>query len=282
MKSVLITGSSGFIGSHLSKQLKKSGIKVVSFDRKDNFNLSNPKDFLDLPKTDTVFHLGAVSGYKDSNANISLAYEVNVAGTINVLEYCRKVGAKCMFPSTYVYKKPHIEHKKETDQTSTSTHYAQTKLLGERLCQFYSRVFKVDTLIMRTSNVYGVGQNDKYIVPVVVNHILNNKKLTLTKPDIERTYIHVSDVVKAYVGLAKVKTKPGEVFNVAGGKPTRLKDLVGLIAKITGKNSQVGYSGLSRLNDVDKNRFDINKIKNKIKWKPEVSLEAGLKIYIQR
>ena len=282
MKIALITGSSGFIGNHIKKQLKKNGVKVVSFDRQDGKNLTKLKDFIKLPQTDVVFHLGAVSGYKDSNADTSKAYEVNVAGTVNVLEYCRRTGAKLVFPSTYVYAKPHLEYKKEADKTSTSTHYAHTKLLGERLCQFYSRVFKVKTLILRTSNVYGIGQNDKYIVPVVVKHILMNKKLILTKPEIERTYIHVSDVVKAYIGLAKTQTTSGDVYNVATDEPTKLTDLVGLIEKIAKKNGQVSYTGLSRPNDVDQNRFDTTKIRNKINWKPAMSLKAGLAAYIQR
>jgi nucleoside-diphosphate-sugar epimerase len=279
MKSVLITGSSGFIGKHLIKALEEQGIEVVTFDREDGLDITNSKDFLNLPKTDVVFHLGAVSGYKDSNADTSLAYEVNVGGTINVLEYCRKIGAKMMFPSTYVYTKPHNEYKKEADLTKTSTHYAQTKLLGERTCQFYSRVFKVDTLIMRTSNVYGLGQNSKYIVPIIADHILKMKPLTLTKPEIERTYIYITDLVRAYVELATAKTKPGDVYNVAGAKPTSLAELIKLIEAVTVKKAQVEYSGKSRLLDVDVNRFDITKIKEKINWKPEVDLEEGLKKY---
>lgn len=282
MKTALITGSSGFIGTHLKRKLNKKGVKVYCFDRKDGLEISKPKDFEKLPRTEVVFHLGAVSGYKDSNKDTNLAYKVNVAGTVNVLEYCRRVGAKLMFPSTYVYGKPHDEYKKEADKTSTSTHYAHTKLLGERLCQFYSRVFKVNTLIIRTSNVYGVGQDNKYIVPVIVNHILKGKALTLTKPEIERSYIHVSDVVSAYVRLAKAKTKSGEIFNVAANKPTSLDSLVKQIERVAQTKSRVDYTGESRPNDVDFNRFDISKLKQKLNWEPEVSLEQGLTDYIQR
>jgi nucleoside-diphosphate-sugar epimerase len=282
MRSVLITGSSGFIGTHLKEALTKEKVEVITFDRENNLDVTNPKDFKDLPKTDVVFHLGAVSGYKDSNADTAYAYEVNVGGTVNVLEFCRKTGAKMMFPSTYVYRKPHLESKKETDSTQTSTHYAKTKLLGEQACRFYSRVFKVNTLIMRTSNIYGFGQNSKYIVPIIIEKNSKSKPLTLTKPDVERTYLNISDLVQAYLKLARVTTEAGDVYNVAGEKSTSLEELVSLIEKVSGKKTQLEYTGKSRPYDVDVNRFDNSKILKKIGWRPKIDLETGLRNYIQR
>jgi nucleoside-diphosphate-sugar epimerase len=281
MRSVLITGSSGFIGKHLKETLTSEGVKVIPFDREDNLNVTKSSEFENLPKVEVVFHLGAVSGYKDSNSDTSLAYGVNVGGTVNVLEYCRKTGAKMMFPSTYVYQEPHKEKKKETDPTQTSTHYAQTKLLGERACQFYSRVFNVKTLIMRTLNVYGPGQNSKYIVPIIAEHVTQGQPLTLTKPEVERTFLYVSDLVQAYIKLAKAETESGEIYNVAGERSTRLAELVSKIEKVSGKQAQIEYSGNSRPHDVDINRFDITKIKEKIDWQPKISLELGLKRYLE-
>ena len=281
MRSALITGSSGFIGQHLIKALKKKGVKVIGFSRKKGQLVTNYRHFAKLPSVDVVFHLGAVSGYKDSNENTYQAYEVNVAGTINVLEYCRRVGAKLIFPSTYVYDQPYTDYKKESDPEKPQTHYAYSKYLGEKSCQFYSRVHEVNTLVLRTSNVYGRGQDTKYIVPVIATHLINGKPLTLTKPGIERSYIYVSDVVDAYIKLAQAKTKPGDVYNVAYPKPTHLADLVKLMEKITGIRGKITYSGVARPHDVDKNRYNIDKIKKKINWQPKVDLESGLKEYFQ-
>ena len=103
MKTVLITGSNGFVGKHLADALEKNKIKVIKFSRSANQQIVRPDDFTSLPPVDVVFHLGAVSGYKDCSDNTQLAYQVNVLGTVNVLEYCRRVKAKLIFPSTYVY-----------------------------------------------------------------------------------------------------------------------------------------------------------------------------------
>jgi len=280
MRKVLITGSNGFIGKHLIQALEKKGIEIVKFDKNSGKDIVSNKDFADLAKTDTVFHLAAVSGYKDSKESAFLAYKVNIMGTINVLEYCRKVGAKIVFPSTYVYAEPYEKIKKETDAVKPTTNYSYTKYLGEQCCQFYSRIYGVDSLILRTSNVYGAGQEGKYIVPIIADHILNNKELTLTKENVERSFIYIDDLIEIYIKLAEVKTKPGEIYNVGPNKSTTLKELVELISKLAGKQAKVKYSGVSRPDEVDINRIDSSKTKNKIDWQPTISLKEGLKRYL--
>ncbi|AKM79450.1 MAG: NAD dependent epimerase/dehydratase [Candidatus Beckwithbacteria bacterium GW2011_GWB1_47_15] len=280
MKSALITGSSGFIGQHLIAALKKLGVTTFEFSRSRGKDLTDRADFADLPPVEAVFHLGAVSGYKDSNQDPLKAYRVNVLGTVNVLEYCRGAGAKMIFPSTYVYAPPYETHKKETDPARPTTHYSMTKYLGERLCRFYSRVFGANTLILRTSNVYGQGQTAKYIVPIVVKHVLDKKPLGLTKPGVERGFIFIDDLVEAYIKLSEAETRPGEVFNVGPNQPTRLDDLVKTIIKLAGNKTKVVYSGKERSHEVGQNRIDITKLKNKLKWQPKVGLEEGLKRYL--
>lgn len=276
MKKALITGSNGFIGQHLSRALKKINFKVIEFSRQQNRQVTIPEDFATLPKVDVVFHLAAISGYKDCNANTSLAYQVNVGGTVNVLEYCRRVKAKLVFPSTYVYDTPYVTYKKESDPAKPMTHYSFTKWLGEELCRFYSRVYQIDTVIARTSNVYGPGQDTIYIVPVIRDHLLENKELTLTKPDVERSFIYIDDLVQAYMKLALAKTPPGEIFNIGPKLATRLQELVDLLVKITGKPAKIHYSGQGRSNETNINQVDITKIQKIIGWQPKVSLEAGL------
>jgi len=281
MKQVLVTGSSGFIGKKLIERLKKAGVEVVEFSRNQGKNVIKEEDFKDLETVDTVFHLAAVSGYKDCSENTNLAYEVNVKGTVNVLEYCRRVGAKLIFPSTYVYDQPYEELKTETSACKPTTHYSFTKWLGEELCGYYSRVFQVNSLILRTANVYGYGQEDKYLVPKIFNYILDNQALILTKPEIERSFIYIDDLVEAYIKLAESKTLPGEVFNVGPQKPTTLQQLIETIGQATGKTPLVSYEGKERPNEVNLNRVDISKMKNILKWQPEISLETGLKYYLE-
>ena len=277
MKTALITGSNGFVGRHLSAALEKNKIKVIKFSRSANQQLTRPEDFMALPPVDTVFHLAAVSGYKDCNDNTALAYEVNVLGTVNVLEYCRRVKAKLIFPSTYIYDVPYENYKKEIDPAKPMTHYSFTKSLGETLCRFYSRTFKVNTLILKTANVYGAGQSKIYLIPIIAEHLKTNRVLHLTKPDIERCFIYIDDLIDAYIKLANSPTVPGEVFNVSANEATTIANLLKTVTKVTGKTIKVNYSGQGRPHEIGLNRIDISKIKQTINWQPKVSLEQGLK-----
>ena len=281
MEKVLVTGSNGFIGKKLIERLRKDGVIVVEFSRNLGKNVIKGEDFKDLETVDTVFHLAAVSGYKDCSENINLAYKVNVKGTVNVLEYCCQVGAKLIFPSTYVYDQPYEKIKTETDLIKPTTDYSFTKFLGEELCRFYSRVFKVNTLILRTSNVYGFGQEDKYLVPKIFNHILKNEEFVLTKPEIERSFIYIDDLVEAYIRLAESKTQPGQVFNIGPEKPTTLQQLIEIIGQVTGETPKVNYAGIERPREVNLNRVDISKMIKTINWKPKTNLNTGLGLYLE-
>lgn len=280
MQSVLITGSNGFIGQHISAKLKKQNIKVIEFCRQNQQNLNNPQDFNNLPKVDTVFHLAAVSGYKNAKESLKTTYQVNVSGTINVLEYCRRVKAKMILSSTYVYSQPYENFKQENDALQPTTHYSFSKFLGEECCRFYARTYKVNTLIIRTANVYGPKQDRIYIVPVIASHLLAEKPLTLTKETVERSFIFIDDLIDGYIKLAMFPTRPGETFNIGPDKPTRLADLVELIEKISHKKAKITYSGADRPSEADKNRVNNNKIKTTINWKPKINLETGLRQYL--
>ena len=281
MKKVLVTGSSGFIGRKLTEKLRQKNIEVSEFSRKNDRDVTKKEDFAALPKADTVFHLAAVSGYKDCSENTNLAYEVNVEGTVNILEYCRRAGAKLIFPSTYVYDQPYDQTKTESSATKPTTHYSFTKFLGEELCGFYARTFGVNTLILRTANVYGFGQEDKYLVPLIFNHVLQNQTLTLTRPEIERSFIYIDDLTEAYFKLAEAETTPGEIFNVGPAKTTTLATLISIMKKVTGKTPQVNYAGRERPKEVNLNRVDIGKMRRKLNWQPQTSLETGLKLYFK-
>lgn len=276
MKSALVTGSNGFIGRYLVKALEKKGVKVIKFSRSNNLDVNNIQDVNKQPKVDVVFHLAAVSGYKDCNSNTRLAYQINVGGTANLLNYCRYSHAKLLLPSTYVYDAPYDKYKVETDAVKPMTHYSFTKYLAEELCRFYSRIFNVDTLIMRTGNVYGAGQSEIYLLPIIAQHLKNNQTLNLTLPNIERSFIYIDDLVNTYLKLAEAKTIPGDVFNVSTGKARTIAELLKMIQQITGKALKVKYSGKGRPNEISLNRLNNSKITAFLNWPVKTRLINGL------
>lgn len=280
MKSALITGSNGFIGQHISAKLKQQNIEVIEFCRQNGQDLIKPQDFDQLPPVDTVFHLAAVSGYKNAKASLNTTYQVNVLGTINALEYCRRVKAKMILSSTYVYSHPYEKIKQENDPLQPTTHYSFSKFLGEECCRFYARTYNVNTLVIRTANVYGPKQDEIYIVPVIATHLLAGKQLTLTKQEVERSFIYIDDLVDGYIKLAQWPTLPGEVFNIGPDKPTKMADLVKQIEKISHKKAKITYTGEDRPYEADKNRVNTDKIKTTLNWQPKIDLETGLKKYL--
>ncbi len=139
----------------------------------------------------------------------------------------------------------------------------------------------MNSLILRTSKVYGFGQEDKNLVPLIFNHIFHNQPLTLTRPEIERSFIYIDDLAEAYIRLAEAQTVPAEVFNVGPAETTTLATLVSTIKKVTGKTPQVSYEGVERPREVNLNRVAISRMKNKLNWQPEIDLETGLKLYLE-
>ena len=282
MKRILITGSNGFLGQELVKKLKKLNYCVFEFSRKNKKDILQKKSFDKFKNIDTVFHLAAVVGYVNVAKNIELAYKTNVLGTINVLEFCQRQKAKLLFPSTFVYGSPFDKKKKETDSVDPANFYTYSKYLGELYCRLFAEKYQVDTVIARTANAYGPNQPKQYIIPLLIESFKKGKKLVLTDADAKRDYLFIDDLASAYIALAKTKTKRGEIFNVSSGKSTSLKNLVDIIRKITNSDIKIRYRKRLRKNEVSQSLFDNSKILEKTNWKPEYSLERGLRETVKK
>src|SRR3989344_3216083 len=179
-KRFLVTGAGGFVGRHLTEKLISLGARVTALVRKNNISLKTnnnltilEKNLLEINKEDTrgidiVIHLAAITDLPDCQKNPKKAYEVNVLGTINLLENSKDV-EKFVYASTLgVYGNPVNIPSTEEDPTFPIEPYAASKLAAEYFTSTYCNSINLHFCIARLFNVYGPRQNNKFIIPKII------------------------------------------------------------------------------------------------------------------
>lgn len=272
-RKALITGSKGFIGRHLKAKLDTLGWEVFCWDMVDS------KDVRDLAKfnnkVDFVFHLAGISNEKLFKSNISDSFDVNITGTLSVLNYCKKNGAKCIFASTSGIYNSSSKTVDELSIVNPLRPYSISKYLAENLCKQFSKDWDVSTDVIRIFNVYGEGQSSSFLVPYVLNKIINSEILEIRMQNAIRDFIYISDVINVMILLTKYSNSNFNIYNIGTGISTRIIDLINLVEEICNKKANIvlkdHYEG--ELNIMVANN---SKAINELKWKIEFDLEKGL------
>lgn len=307
MKTVLVTGGAGFIGSHLIKKLLKNDWRAVAVDdfntfydpklkRKNATELLKDKNFLleegDITdkefvagvfakyRPEYIIHLAARAGVRPSLENPKLYTEVNILGTINILEEAKKYNVKNFVfgSSSSVYgenkKVPFSEVDRVDNQISP---YAVTKYAGEHICKMYSTLHAIPVTCLRFFTVYGSGQRPDLAICKFMVRILKDKPIEMFGDGTtSRDYTYVDDIVD---GIYKSLLKPTkfEVFNLGNSSPVTLKELIALIEKTLGKKAVIVRKPMQK-GDVERTYADITKAKKILEWEPKTKIEEGLKI----
>jgi UDP-glucose 4-epimerase len=189
---------------------------------------------------------------------------------------CKRFKAKIIFASTYVYGKPLYVPIDEKHPISLWNPYATSKIIGEQLCSAYSQDFGIDAFILRIFNIYGYGQNSKFLMPTIVDGILSSN-CVLQDSSPKRDFVYISDVVEAIVLCAESQRKGINIYNVATGKSHSVDEVVQLTKKILNSNHNVIYENRRRNAEVDNIIADITKIKEELRWHPKFDLESGIR-----
>ncbi len=255
-KNVLVTGGTGFIGSHLVENLVKLKAKVTVLDNLSTGNINNLRNvfsqvniiygditnsftcFNATRKKDIVFHLAAFASVKNSIQNPKVCNKINVEGTKNLLEGCKKNNIKTfIFSSSAAVYGNRNDQCKETDKLNPLSPYATSKVEGEQLCKKYCQEYEIDTAILRYFNVYGSRQNPNGEYAAVVSkfkqNLENKTPLTIFGDGKQtRDFINVSDVVKANLQVG-AQNLNGEIFNIASGKSINIFELIKNLEKET-------------------------------------------------
>ncbi len=297
-KKVIVTGGAGFIGSHLVELLVKKGYKVLVID---NFETGRPDNLTKIRKKITiikqnitnyekienyfrnclyVFHLAALADIVPSIENPERYYNTNVTGTLNILKASKKFRIKKVLyaASASCYGVVKTFPTDEKNKIMTEYPYALTKNLGEQLMTHWSKVFKISTISLRLFNVYGLRSRTTgaygAMFGVFLAQKINKKPLTIVGNGKQsRDFTYVTDVANAFY-LASKSNIFHDIFNVGTGKPTTVNYIA---KKLGGEKIFIP----KRPGEPDKSQADIKKITRRLKWKPKISLDKGIKLLLQ-
>lgn len=270
---VLVTGSKGFIGSHIVKKISKN---YLVYGKNGNHpNLLDRKRILNMKKVDIVIHVAAkVPNTK--NTKLDDFQENNVFGTLNILDYCiQKKIKKFVYISSYVYGKPKHNPVKESHPVNPHTDYTKSKLVSEELCKLYSKLYDLNMIILRPFSVYGKSQKSGYLIPNLINSIKNNKKIIITNKQSKRDFLFIDDFVNAIEFFLKQDFK-FEIFNIGSGLSYSFEEIIQKLEKLSSSKMKVEFID-NKKTYIPEIRADISNIKKKIKWTPKIDIESGLK-----
>ncbi|HDQ06556.1 MAG TPA: SDR family NAD(P)-dependent oxidoreductase [Candidatus Bathyarchaeota archaeon] len=297
-KQVVVTGGAGFIGSNLCRTLLEQDAKVTAYDNLYSGKIEHIEDLMDkglnfvqqdirdtaalenaTKNSEVIFHLAAQTSVPFSMKNPKEDSEINVVGTLNVLEAARKADARMVFSSSCaVYGNPE-RPTPETHPTHPIAFYGLSKLLGENCCRFYQEIYGLEIVILRIFNVYGPDCHG------VMYDFLNKLQKTPDKLEIlgtgrqSRDFVYISDMVDFLLKAATSSSAAGEVFNVGTGVTTSVSELAKMIIEILElKDVEVSFTGGQAWEgDMDITLADNSKAVNMLQWRPQVSLKEGLK-----
>jgi UDP-glucuronate 4-epimerase len=307
---IFVTGAAGFIGSNLVDSLLKRGDHVMGIDNFDTFYSRNLKEnniksalrninysfeqgdirdasFMDKHLSgfnpDIVVHLAAKAGVRPSLVNPEEYYDVNVMGTLNILEVMRKNKLKKMIfaSSSSVYGNNIKVPFSEADNVdSPISPYAASKKAGELICHTYHHLYDFDIFCLRFFTVYGPRQRPDLAINKFTRAILCGEPITVYGDgSSQRDYTYIEDIVQGICGA--IENLSGyNIFNLGESLTTSLKNLISMIEIETGKEAVLEYLPMQE-GDVFQTFADISKAKGKLNYKPQVSIGAGIKNYVQ-
>ena len=288
----LVTGGAGFIGSHVAEGLLARGDEVTILDdlsdgRRENVpagarlvegDIRNPTAVFAEAKPEVCFHLAAQKDVRVSVARPDHDAELNVIGTIRVLEAAREHGTQIVFSSTggAMYgecSEPATEDKKPEPLAP----YGASKLAGEEYLATYNRLYGTRHVSLRLGNVYGPRQDphgEAGVVAIFFSRLLDGETPKIFGDGTQtRDYVYVGDVVRASLAAQEVD---GGVYNVGTGRETSVVELLELCVRVAGKDVEPEFAP-PRPGELQRSVLDPSRAVDELGWRPERSLEEGLR-----
>jgi len=292
MEKIIVTGGAGFIGSHIVDALISEGYEVhivdnMSSGKKENVNSKATLHIVDIRDKEKlvplfkdikyVFHEAALPQVQYSIENPIETNDINVNGTLNVLEASRLNDVKRVIfaSSSAIYGDQETLPIVETMEARPLSPYGAHKYIGEVYLKLYAQIYDIETVCLRYFNVYGPRQNANgayaSVIPKFIEFIKNNEPLIITGDGEQtRDFVNVKDIVMANIfAMKSTKVGKGEVINIGAGSQYSVNYIAGLIG---GETKYIPPRIEPR-----NTRADISRAKEFLNWEPSVNLEDGIK-----
>jgi len=302
---ILVTGSDGFIGSHLVEELLKNGHAVKAFVMYNSFNSwgwldTFPKDVLSeieifsgdvrdpngvreaIKDVNEIFHLAALIAIPYSYHSPDSYVDTNIKGTLNVLQAARdfEVDRVLITSTSEVYGTAQYVPIDEKHPYQGQSPYSATKIGADRLAESFYRSFDMPITIVRPFNTYGPRQSARAVIPTIIMQLLSGKdKIELGSLAPSRDFTYVKDTVKAFLEISKSEATIGEEINIASQREITIGELAQELIKQINKDASISCSE-ERLrpekSEVNRLLGSNKKIKQLTGWEPKYTFEDGL------
>lgn len=296
---ILVTGGAGFIGSHLVRQLMEAGDEVISLDNlstglrenlPENARLEvmdthddKVEDLFREEHFDAVVHLAAQTLVSDSMVDPENDMYQNIAGTVHILECCRKYGVKRVIFSSSAATYGDVDEKAlplpETLPQEPLSFYGLTKMTVEKYLALYHLAYGLHYVVLRFANVYGERQGDGGeggVISIFAKRLAKGEGITIFGNGKQtRDFVYAGDIAKG-IRLALTTENADTCYNLSTQTETSLNDLVTILSKVTGKQITPSY-GPTREGDIYRSALANEKAVKNLHWIPEMPLEEGLK-----
>lgn len=290
-KKILITGAEGFIGKNLCAYFKTHKIAgdkptVIPIGRETDIRDSiRLKKIFVRHRPDFVIHLAAKSTVEEGKENPKETFEINIGGTLNILEMTRlyKPEKTIIISTIHVYgNNPHAPMR-EDYFPQLSRPYETSKACADIIAQTYAESYNLPIEIPRFVNLYGPGDNNfSRVIPKIIRSILKDKSVHIWGGDITRDYLYIDDAISALVTLLQAKRSTLEknrVINFGTEIPVSVKDIARKLIALSGKSVPLSITKtISRKGEISSLYASCAKAKRLLGWKPKVSLDEGLAI----